>query len=94
MTKKFNIVTISLFRVIFLIGFSFSYKNYFKFRKSIQIALMSSIKTLSLLSVEAKSHWFSGKKGSTPTARSGSANENSGLFNQPKPQNQNPGDGN
>ncbi len=85
MTKKVNIVTLSLFLVIFLIGFRLSYKNSGKFRESIRIALIWAIVTLSPLSVEAKSGGF------TPPAHSRPANKNSGLFNQPKPQNQNPG---
>jgi hypothetical protein len=93
MNKKINIVTISLFWVIFRIGFRLTYKNSGKFNKSIRIALISATVILSPLSVEAKSKWFPGADGFTPPAHSHSRpeNKNSGLFNQPKPQNQNSG---
>lgn len=91
MTKKINIVTLSLFLVIFLIGFRLSYKNSGKLRESIRIALIWAIVTLSPLSVEAKSGGFPSAEGFTPPAHSRPANKNSGLFNQSKPQNQNPG---
>lgn len=87
MTKKVNIVTVSLFLVIFLIGFRLSYKNSGKFRESIRIALIWATVTLSPLSVEAKSSWFPGAEGFNPPAHTRSANKNSGLFNQPKSQN-------
>jgi len=68
MTKKVNIVIVSLFLVIFLIGFRLSYKNSGKFRESIRIALIWATVTLSPLSVETKSSWFSDAEGFTPLA--------------------------
>jgi hypothetical protein len=68
MNKKVNIVTVSLFLVIFLIGFRLSYKNSGKFRESIRIALIWATVTLSPLSVEAKSSWFPDAEGFTPLA--------------------------
>ena len=91
MTKRVNIVTVSLFLVIFLIGFRLSYKNSAKFREYIRIALIWATVTLSPLSVEAKSNWFLDAEGFTPPAHQRPANKNPSLFNQPKPQNKNPG---
>jgi hypothetical protein len=68
MTKKVNIVTVSLFLVIFLIGFRLSYKNSGKFRESIRIALIWATATLLPLSVKAKSSWFPDAEGFTPLA--------------------------
>jgi hypothetical protein len=68
MIKKVNIVIVSLFLVIFLIGFRLSYKNSGKFRESIRIALIWATVTLSPLSVETKSSWFLDAKGFTPLA--------------------------
>jgi len=66
-------------------------KNASKFRESIRIALIWAIVTMSPLSGEAKSIGFPGAESFTPPAHSRPANKNSGFFNQPKPQNQNPG---
>ena len=55
MKKKINIITISLFPLIFLIGFIVSYKNSGKIREYVRIAIIWSIVTLSPISAEAKS---------------------------------------
>jgi hypothetical protein len=68
MTKKINIINASIFLVIFLIGFRFSYKNSGKFRKSIQIALICATTSLLPVSVGAKSN-FPGADGFTPPGR-------------------------
>ena len=87
MNNKANTVTVSLFLVIFLIGFRISYKNSGKFRESIWIALIWATVTLSPLSVQAKSSRLSETEGFIPPSHSRPANKNTGLFNQPKPQN-------
>lgn len=87
--KKINIITLSLFSSIFLIGFIVSYKNSGKICKSIKIAIIWAIVTLSPISVEAKSSGLPGADGFTPPAHSRPATKGSGLFNQPKLQNQN-----
>lgn len=89
--KKINIITLSLFSAIFLIGFIVSYKNSGKIRESIRIAIIWAIITLSPISAEAKSSGLPGADGFTPPAHSRPANKGPGLFNQPKHQNQNPG---
>ena len=89
--KKINIITLSLFSSIFLIGFIVSYKNSGKIRESIRIAIIWAIVTLLPISAEAKSSGLPGADGFTPPVHSRPANKDSGLFNQPKPQNQNPG---
>lgn len=89
--KKISTITLSLFSSIFLIGFIISYKNSGKIRESIRIAIIWAIVTLSLISTEAKSTGLPGADGFTPPANSHPANKGSGLFNQPKPQNQDPG---
>ena len=80
--KKINIRTLSLFSSIFLIGFIVSYKKSGNIRESIKIAIIWAIVTLSPISAEAKR-----ADGFTPPAHSRPANKDSGLFNQPKPQN-------
>ncbi len=71
-----------------------SEKPYGKIRESIKIALISAIITLSPIRAEAKSSGLPGAEGFTPPTHSRPANQNSGLFNQPKSQNQNPGSDN
>jgi hypothetical protein len=87
--KKINIVTLSLFSAIFLIGFIVSYKNSGRIRESIKIAIIWSIITLPPISAEAKSNGLPGVDGFIPPAHSRPANKGPGLFNQPKDQNQN-----
>ena len=64
--KKINIITLSLFSWIFLIGFIVSYKNSGKIRESIRIAIIWAIVTLSPISAEAKSSGLPGADGFTP----------------------------
>jgi hypothetical protein len=68
MSKKINIATVSLFSVIFLIGFIVNYKNSGRVRESIRIAIIGTIVTLSPISAEAKSSGFPGADGFTPPA--------------------------
>jgi len=58
--KKINIITLSLFSSIFLIGFIVSYKNSGKIRESIRIAIIWAIVTSSPISAETKSSGFIG----------------------------------
>ena len=81
MNKRFVII---LFPVTFLIAFTVTYKRSGKVRESIRIAIIWLIISASAL---AKDKWFPGVEGFTPPAHSRPANKDTGLFNQPKPQN-------
>lgn len=89
--KKTNFITVSIFWAISLIGFIFSYKNSGNIRKFIRIAIIWTIVTSSPINVEAKSSGLPGADGFTPSSHSRPANKHLGIFNQPKPQNPNPG---
>jgi hypothetical protein len=91
MSKKTNIATVSLFSVIFLIGFIVNYKNSSRVRQSIRIAMIGALVTMLPISAQAKGSGFPpGADGFTP-AHSRPARKESGLVNQPKPKNQNSG---
>ena len=64
--KKINIITLSFFSSIFLIGFIVNYKNSGKIRKSITIAIIWAIVTL--FPISAKSIGLPGANGFTPPA--------------------------
>jgi hypothetical protein len=68
MTKKVNIAIVSLFLIIFLIGFRLNYKKSGKFRQSIIIGLIWAAVVVVPLSVETKNRWFSDADGFTPLA--------------------------
>jgi hypothetical protein len=85
MSKKINVVSVSLFSIIFLIGFIVNYKNSGKIGKSIRIAIIRTIVTLSPISAKAKSSGLPSVDGFIPSAHSRPINKDSGLFNQPKP---------
>jgi hypothetical protein len=74
MSKKINVVSVNLFSIIFLIGFIVNYKNSGRVGKSIKIAIIWTIVTLSPISAEAKSSVLPGVDGFTPPAHSRPAN--------------------
>lgn len=87
--KKINIITLSLFLSIFLLGFIVSYKS--KIRKSIVIFINSLIVTLLSINAKAKSNGLKSVNDSILPAHLCLTNKSSRLLNKPKPQNQNLG---
>ena len=85
--KKINNITLSLFWVIFLIGFIVSYKNPGKIREFIRISIIQGITSVSFIGGEAKSSGLPGADGFTPPAYSRPANKDPGLFYNPKHKN-------